>query len=96
MKDEPNRTLKDFREAAKLTQAELAALMGMGNSAYQDLESGFSKFKPKHLMILERASLKLAIERGDLNLALPSIRRDALDFTRMMEAGPGFQRMVSG
>lgn len=84
MKDEPNKTLKDFRALADLTQAELAALMGLGNTAYQDLESGFSKFKAKHVAVLERVSLKLAVERGDLNLALPAIRRDALDFARLM------------
>ncbi|HTK34529.1 MAG TPA: helix-turn-helix transcriptional regulator [Caulobacteraceae bacterium] len=84
MKDEANKTLKDFREAAKLTQSELASLMGLGNSAYQDLESGFSKFKPRHLMVLERVSLKLAVEREDIALALPSIRRDALDLAGMI------------
>lgn len=82
MKDEVNKTLKDFRDAAKLTQTELAQLMGMGLSSYQDLETGFSKFKQKHMMVLERVSLRLAVERGDLNLALPAIRRDALDYGR--------------
>lgn len=84
MRDEPNASLKGFRDVAKLTQTELAGLMGLGISAYQDLESGFSKFKPKHLMVLERVSLKLAVERGDLNIALPAVRRDALDFARLV------------
>lgn len=84
MKDEPNKTLKDFREVAGLTQVELADLLGLGRSAYLDLESGFTKFKPKHMAMLERVSLKLAVERGDLNIALPSIRRDALDFARLV------------
>lgn len=88
MKDETNKTLTDFRAAAKLTQAELASLMGMGLSAYQDLESGFSKFKNRHQMALERASLRLAVEREDVGLALPSIRRDAIDFTRLFNEGP--------
>lgn len=84
MKDEPNKTLLDFREAAGLTQQQLADLLGLGRSSYLDLESGFTKFKPKHLAMLERVSLKLAVERGDLNIALPAIRRDALDFARLI------------
>jgi transcriptional regulator with XRE-family HTH domain len=84
MSAEINNTLRGFREAATLTQTEMASLMGMGNTAYQDLETGFSKFKPRHLMILERVSLKLAVERGDLNLALPGVRRDAVDFGRLL------------
>lgn len=89
MKDEPNKTLKDFREVANLTQAELADLLGLGRSAYHDLESGFSKFKPKHLMMLERVSLKLAVERSDLNVALPGVRRDALDLARLITGEKG-------
>lgn len=76
--------LKTFREAAGVTQAEMARLMGMGNSAYQDLETGFSKFKDRHNMILERVSLKLAVERGDMALALPGVRRDALDLAKLI------------
>lgn len=86
MKDEENKTLKDFRAAAGLTQSQLAELMGMGLSAYQDIETGFDKFKQRHRLALERASLTLAVERGDINLALPSVRRDALDLARLITA----------
>lgn len=81
------RMMKDLREAAKLTQVEMADLMGLGKSAYQDLESDdpdWKKFKHRHLLALERVSLKLAVERGDINLALPSVRRDALDLARLI------------
>lgn len=84
MKDEPNKTLLDFREAAGLTQVQLAEHLGLGRSAYLDLETGFSKFKPRHLMMLERVSLRLALERGDVNIALPAVRRDALDLARLI------------
>jgi len=79
--------MKELREAAKLTQMEMAAVMGLGKSAYQDLESDdpdWKAFKRRHLLALERASLTLAIERGDISLALPSVRRDALDLARMI------------
>ncbi len=79
--------MKEVREAAKLTQTEMATLMGWGLSAYQDLEADdpdWKKFKRRHLLALERASLILAIERQDISLALPSIRRDALELARMI------------
>ena len=76
--------MKMTREAAKLTQADMANLMGLGQTAYQDLEQGHSKFKPRHQLILERVSQRLAVERGDINLALPAARRDALDLARLI------------
>jgi DNA-binding XRE family transcriptional regulator len=78
-----NTPLKACREAWALTQAEMAAQLGMGLSAYQDLETGLSSFKGRHQLALERVSLKLAVERRDLNLALPAARRDALDFAAL-------------
>lgn len=94
-------TMKQLREAAGITQVEMADRMGLGRTAYLDLEDGdgdWKKFKRKHLMMLERASLTLALEKGDINLAIPSIRRDALELARMITGhdqppqGPGFQK----
>jgi DNA-binding XRE family transcriptional regulator len=76
--------LKSYREGAKVTQAEMARLLGLGTTAYQDLESGFSKFKERHQLALERVSLRLAVERNDINQALPAVRRDALDLARLV------------
>lgn len=79
--------MKGLRQSAGLTQTEMAALMGLGKSAYVDLEvddPDWKKFKPRHLLALERVSLKLAVERGDINLALPSVRRDALDLAKLI------------
>lgn len=76
--------MKELREAAGLTQEEMAGWMGLGRAGYQDIETGESKFKPRHLLALERVSEKLAVERGDINLALPSVRRDALDLARLI------------
>lgn len=91
------KAMKELREAAKLTQAEMAAVMGLGKTAYVDLEAGdddWKKFKHRHLLALERASLKLAVERGDISLALPSVRRDALDLAKLItgdrQADDGF------
>lgn len=78
--------MKALREAAKLNQREMADLIGLGLSAYQDLEAddGMKKFRHRHQLALERASLRLAVERGDINLALPAVRRDALDLARLI------------
>lgn len=79
--------MKDLRERARLTQAQMAERMGLGKTAYVDLELGdddWKKFKRRHQLALERASLTLALERRDIDLALPSIRRDALDFARLV------------
>jgi DNA-binding XRE family transcriptional regulator len=79
--------MKDLRERARLTQTEMAGLMGLGKTAYVDLEADdpdWKKFKPRHLLALERASMRLALERGDINLALPAVRRDALDLARLI------------
>jgi DNA-binding XRE family transcriptional regulator len=76
--------LLSVREKAKLTQTDMAEMMGLGLTAYQDLEGQHSKFKPRHQLILERVSLRLAVERTDINLALPAIRRDALDLSQLI------------
>lgn len=79
--------MKRIRVQAGLTQSEMASLMGLGKTAYVDLESDdpdWKKFKHRHLLALERVSLKLAVEHRDLNLALPSVRRDALDLAALI------------
>lgn len=79
--------MKGLRKAAKLTQTEMAELMGLSKNPYIELEKDdpdWEKFKPRHQLALERVSLKLAVERGDINLALPSVRRDALDLAKLI------------
>lgn len=79
--------MKVLRERAGLTQTQMAERMGLGKTAYVDLELGdpdWKKFKDRHRLALEMASLKLAVERGDISLALPSVRRDALDLANLI------------
>lgn len=86
--------MKDLREAAGLTQAQMAERMGLGKTAYVDLETDdpeWKKFKERHQLALERASLTLAVERGDIRLALPDVRREALALAMLIvgqERGP--------
>ena len=89
--------MKALRERARLTQAQMAERMGLGKTAYVDLELGdddWKKFKERHQMALERASLALAIERDDISLALPSVRNDALKLAELITGG-GAPRMRS-
>lgn len=79
--------MKALREQARLTQTQMAERMGLGKTAYVDLELGdddWKKFKQRHQLALERASLSIAIERGDINLALPAVRRDAIEYVRLV------------
>lgn len=86
--------MKELRETAGLTQAQMAERMGLGKTAYVDLETDdpdWKKFKDRHQLALERASLALAIERGDIRLALPTVRREALQLAQLIvgqESGP--------
>lgn len=91
--------MKALREAANLTQAQMGERMGMGKTAYVELETDpeWKKFKPKHQLALERASLTLALERGRIELALPSVRRDALRLAQMITGeGPVLYEVVGG
>lgn len=80
--------LKAYRSSTGLSQANLAEMMGMKLRAYQDLESGVSQISQRHWQALETASLRLALMNGNVDLALPSIRRDALDFAAMVRGDP--------
>lgn len=92
--------MKSLRQKAGLTQSQMADLMGLGKTAYVDLELGdpdWKKFKGRHQLALERVSLRLAVERGDISLALPPVRRDALDLARLITGEPsrsGFTRWL--
>lgn len=77
--------MKALRRAAKLTQVEMAEHMGLAITAYQSLELGTSKFKPRHRLALETCSLKLAVKLKNIYLALPSVVSDAIVLVSMME-----------
>ena len=83
-------TLEDIvghRKALGLTQTEMAERIGLGMRAYQDIETGASKLRPIHVAAVERASLALAIERGNPMLAPAAVRRQALELARLITEG---------
>lgn len=71
-----------FRRRADLTQGEMARAMGLSLRAYQDIEGreDDDDLSTRHVLAIERCSLSLAVQRNSIDLALPSIRRDAQDF----------------
>jgi len=76
--------LKALRDRAGITQAEMADLIGLSHRAYQDVEAGASKLRNLHALAVERVSLALALSQGNIDLALPSVRRDALSLAAMI------------
>ena len=79
--------LRTLRKRANLTQSEMAVEMGHSFRAYQDIETGVAHLRAIHIAAIERASLRLAIAKRDLNLALPAIRQDALKFSDLVMRG---------
>lgn len=79
--------LRAYRERVGASQKDFASELGLAARAYQDLENSVSPIKPRHVAMLERLSLRLAVQERDLNLALPSIRKDAIAFARLLEHG---------
>lgn len=75
--------IKTYRAQVGLSQTEMAERMGMKMRSYQDIEAGRTPIATRHVMSLERASLQISLERKDISLALPAIRRDALDYTAL-------------
>jgi len=73
-----------FRENIGLTQAQLAARLGMHSRTYQELEAGKSKLRDVHALAIERIALDVALETGDPMKAPAEVRRLALDLARLI------------
>lgn len=80
--------LKALRNAIGLTQGDMSAAMGLSLRPYTEVElSGDKAIKARHRLAAERVSLRYAVKQNDLNLALPSVRRDAIDYADMLRRG---------
>jgi transcriptional regulator with XRE-family HTH domain len=77
------------KELLDLTQTELADLIGLSLRAYQDLEANKAAIRPVHVLALERAAEKLAVEHGDPMMAPASVRKDALALANLITEGKG-------
>lgn len=79
--------LKALRKAFGLTQAAMGEEMGLSLRAYTDLEKTTSDIRRDHQMVAELVSLRQAVAKRDLNLALPEVRKMALEYARLLETG---------
>jgi len=73
-----------FRKNAELTQAGLAELIGLSLRAYQELESGNTPIRPLHVLAIERAAEKIAVEMKKPTLAPQNVRTDAVKLTSLI------------
>jgi len=76
--------LIELRKAMGLTQSELAKLIGLGLRAYQEIEGTDRDLKLRHIQAVERVALREAVKQGNPMLAPESVRRDALDLSRLI------------
>lgn len=74
-----------IREQLGLSQEKMAEIVGLSKRQYQAIERGETRMRLQHGLAIERVSLMIAVQRRDPMLALPSIRREALELVRMIE-----------
>lgn len=77
--------LRDWRKSADLSQGQLAMAIGLSLRQYQEIEAGATALRPLHRNALEHVSLKLAVERGSLDLAFPAARSLAAKYAALFE-----------
>lgn len=73
-----------MRKHCELTQHGMANQLGMSLRAYQALEAGESQVRPIHILAAERVSLTQAIQKKNIEICLPFMRRDALDLVKLI------------
>lgn len=76
-----------LRKAIGLTQREMAELMGLGQRAYQVIETSTGPLKDRHRRLAERAALERAVALKNPMLAPAPIRREALELARLIREG---------
>lgn len=69
----------EARKAMGMTQTALAERLGMSMRQVQNIESGAGELRIVHALAMERVSLAVAVASGDWQVAVPSVRRDAMD-----------------
>ncbi|MFY9294022.1 MAG: helix-turn-helix transcriptional regulator [Methylorubrum rhodinum] len=82
---ERREALTALRKNLDLTQAEMAASLGLSMRAWNDIENGRSEARKIHTLATERAALRMAAERGKVDLVPGSIIDD---LTRMADDVP--------
>ncbi len=78
--------LPALRGKLGLSPAEMAERMGLDQTNYLELEASPEKVQRLHAMLAHLASLDVAIERGQPNLASTTMREKALAWHRLQTA----------
>jgi len=76
-----------LRKTLGLTQAEMAAEMGLSPRAYHDLESGSGPIPRRTRNAAERVSLRIAVLKENPDLAAAEIRLEATELAAMIRPG---------
>ena len=63
-----------LRKRWALTQEALAMRMGLQRRGYIRLETAEQPIRRAHILVLERISIDMAVDRSDLTLMLPGVR----------------------
>lgn len=79
--------LISLRKSLGLTQAQMAAEIGLGPRAYSAIETEQSALRKLHALAVERASLRLALKAHQPMKAPESVRVDAAELYRQLN-GP--------
>ncbi|WP_112309729.1 helix-turn-helix domain-containing protein [Pseudogemmobacter bohemicus] len=69
----------EARKAMNMTQTDVADQMGMSLRQIQSIEKGEAELRRVHILAMERISLAYAAASGEWQIALPPVRRDAMD-----------------
>jgi len=66
--------LRLIRKRWELTQEDLATRMGVQRRAYIAIETGQNPIRKAHILVLERISIDIAVQRHDRSLLLSPLR----------------------
>ena len=80
-------TLQGLRKHLGLNQDQAAEILGLTKRGLQDIERGKGADRAAYRLALERHALRLAVETGRIELAPPSVRRDALALAKLITEG---------
>lgn len=67
------------RKAMAMSQSDLAEQLGMSLRQIQSIEAGTAELRRVHALAMERVTLAFAAASGQWQVAVPAVRRDAMD-----------------
>jgi transcriptional regulator with XRE-family HTH domain len=67
--------LASLRKTLELSQAKMAARMGLSLRPYQELESGDRRVRSRHIRLAESVALDIAVEKQNIELAPDNVRK---------------------